>query len=295
MDERVRRALLFIPGDSMRKLVKGAALNADSVILDMEDAVAFNQKAAARQTVLQALTTLDFGRSEKLVRINSAREDDAEAVAMQAADIAETICGRPAGYVLPKVESPVDIQRVAHLITRHESALGMALGSIKLLAMIESAAAIVNLREIAQADRRLVALLLGADDLAADLNVQRTPEGHELLYARSALVAHAAAFGLQAIDTPYVHLRDNDGLRREAEMARRMGYSGKLAIHPDQIETLHATFMPTAEEIEAAEKLLAAFNEHQANGVGAFAYQGRMVDAPVLRSARRILARAQAL
>ncbi len=285
---RVRRALLFMPGDDRRKIEKGAALGADAVILDLEDGVALSRKQQARAVAAAALAELDFGRSERLVRINPASG------ALWRDDLAAIAPARPDGIVLPKVESAEDVQITAAALDAAERARGWPPGGLRLLAIIETARGVVNLGAIAAGSPRLDALIFGAEDLAGDLGATRTPDGAEVFYARSAVVLHARAAGLQAIDTPFVDLRDLDGLAVDARRARQMGYDGKLAIHPRQIEPIQAAFTPDAAEIERARRLLAAFAAHQAAGTGVFDLDGRMVDLPMVRAAETVLARARA-
>lgn len=288
--QRLRRALLFMPGDSLKKIAKGAALGVDSIIMDLEDGVALNSKAVARETVLQALSSgeIDFGTTEKLVRVNRPHKG------LQAEDVDKTIRGRPHGYVLPKVESAREIQQFSHTLLERELLLGFEPGEIKLLAIIETSRGVVNLRDIAHADQRLVALVFGAEDLSSDIGAVRSKAGWEVFYARSALVIHAVAYGLQAIDTPFVDLNNLDGLRDETRTAMEMGYTGKLAIHPNQVQPIVEVFTPSDAEIEAAQKLITSHNAHQESGTGVFAYEGRMVDMPMIRAAERVLARARA-
>jgi citrate lyase beta subunit len=283
------RTLLFMPGDDMKKIAKGAALDVDAVIMDLEDGVALNQKSIARQTVHDALLdkSLDFGNSSRFVRINPPRKG------MQAADIVETIAGIPDAYVIPKVETAREIQNISHTLIERELYMGLPPESIKLLAIIETARGVVNLKEIAQADSRLMALIFGAEDLAGDIGATRTPEGWEVFYARSKVVTHAAAFGLQAIDTPYVDIENLEGLRAESEKAMRMGYTGKLLIHPKQIEVVASVFTPSSEEVERAQALIDLHDQHQADGTGVFRFEGKMVDMPMIRAATRILAKAR--
>lgn len=285
---RVRRALLFTPGDDLRKLQKAAGLDVDSLIMDLEDGVALNRKAEAREAVGTALRTLDFGRSERLVRLNRVGSE------WHADDLAETVTARPDGFVLPKVESPEEVRVVSATIAAAERAHGWAEGSMRLLAMIETAMGIMQLREIAAADPRLDALIFGAEDLAGELGATRSPEGWEIFYARSAVVVAATAYGLQAIDMVFVHLTDLESLTQEARQAAGMGYSGKTVIHPRQIEPVQAVFTPSREEIEGAQRLIEAYTEFQAGGTGAFAWEGKMVDAPIIRAAEQTLARARA-
>jgi citrate lyase beta subunit len=282
---RARRALLFMPGDSTRKIEKGAGLDVDGVIMDLEDGVALSQKAVARETTLQALQSLDFGGSEKLVRINPVKSG------LEWDDLAVTIEGRPDAYVIPKVERPKHIEKISRWLTTEEDKRGWPDGSIRLLAIIETAVGVVNLRKIARASKRLDALAFGAEDLASSIDAVRTPGMSEVAYARGALVIHAKARKLQAIDTPFVDLQNSDGLADEAKSARQMGFDGKLAIHPAQVPMITGAFAPSNEEIAQAEALIAAFDAHQQQGTGVFSYDGKMVDMPMIRAARNVLAR----
>lgn len=285
---RVRRAVLIMPGDDLKKITKGASLGVDSLIMDMEDGVALNNKEEARQVIQHALTSLDFGKTERLVRLNQAKKG------MQIEDITMTVIGKPDGYVLPKVESAREVQQLSHTLLEREIILGIEPGTIKLIALIETAKGIVNLAQIAQADARLVALMFGAEDLAGSMGAIRSEGAEEVFYARSAVVLHAAAFGLQAIDTPYVKLRDMEGLKVETTKARCMGYTGKLAIHPDHVDLINEIFTPGDEEIEAARRLIEAHEARQSGHTGVFVFEGSMVDMPMVRSAENVLARARA-
>lgn len=288
--KQIRRSLLFMPGDSRKKIEKGAAMDVDSIIMDLEDAIALSQKDAARQVTAEALREVDFGRAEPLVRINQVIEGW-----IYRQDIEATVHARPAGYVLPKVEEAEQVRHVSQLLSEAEEAHGWPLGSIKLLAIIETAKGVVNLREIAQSDRRLEALIFGAEDLAGDIGAVRTKEGYEVFYARSAVVTHAKAFGLQAIDTVFIDLTaEADVLKAETDYIRKMGYTGKLAIHPKQVAPIQEVFTPSTAEIEAAQKLVDAFNAQQAAGTGVFEYEGKMIDMPMIRAALGILQRAKA-
>jgi citrate lyase beta subunit len=169
-----------------------------------------------------------------------------------------------------------------------------SLGPVPLLALIETARGVVNLKEIAGADPRLQGLIFGAEDLAGDMGAVRTREGWESFWARGAVVTVAAAFSLQAIDTVFIDLGDEEGLRKDAALACQMGYSGKLAIHPKQVPVIAAAFTPSDEEIARARRLMELHARHQASGTGAFALDGKMVDWPMVRAAERLLARARA-
>ena len=285
---RVRRALLYVPGDNPHKIQKAAALDVDSVCLDIEDGTAFNRKQTAREMILSALLRFDFGRSERLVRINpigSGLEND---------DLLGTIGGRPDGYVLPKVESAEPIEWLCRQLAGAEQARGWPRGSIRVLAIVETARGIVHLREIASCDRRVSGLIFGAEDLAGDIGATRTREGHEVFYARSAVVTHAAAFSRQAIDMVYVDFKDTEGLVRESLEGARMGFAGKQIIHPHQVEPVQAAFTPSDEAIAHARRIVEAFEAHQAGGAGAFALDGTMVDMPIVKAAQRVLDKAKA-
>lgn len=285
---RARRALLYVPADDWHKIQKATTLGVDCVCLDLEDGVAQNRKEEARQNIARALATLDFGRAERLVRINGLESGLAEV------DLAAVLPTRPDGIVLPKVLTAEDLRWVEAQIGAAEQRAGWPSGTIILLAIIERARAFLHLPEICQATPRLEALIFGAEDLAAELGVKRTREGWELFHARSTLVMHAAAFGLQAIDWVTVDFQDIGWVRQEAERGAALGFNGKQIIHPNQVLPVQAAFTPSPEEIAWARELLAAFEAHQAQGKGAFAWQGQMVDRPVIRRAEGILARAQA-
>ena len=285
---RLRRALLYMPGDSRRKIEKALTLNVDCICMDLEDGVAVSQKEAARATVRQALAELDFGRSEKLVRLN------AVGTGWEAGDLAATIGGRPHGVVLPKVEGPEALTWLDAQVAAAEAANGWPAGEIGLIAMIETARGVVNLKAICEATPRLQALIFGAEDLASDIGATRTAEGAEVAYARGAVVMHAAAYGLQAIDMVYVNYADGDGLAREATAAARLGFSGKQAIHPKQVEVIQAAFAPAPEAVAKARRVLEAAAAAQAQGLGAFALDDKMVDAPVIKAAETVMAKARA-
>ncbi|MFW5691968.1 MAG: HpcH/HpaI aldolase/citrate lyase family protein [Chloroflexota bacterium] len=291
MTKRIRRAMLFMPGDDRHKIEKGAALNVDSVIMDLEDGVALSQKDEARRCVRQALQDIDFGHTERLVRINPVTDKNS----LWINDFQETIEGRPNGYVIPKVEQADQVQRMAEHITRAERKYGWMDGNIRLFATVETALGIVNLNEISDSDPRLAALIFGAEDLAGNIGAVRTPDGWEVFYARSKLVVYARARGLEAIDTPFVDLTADDSmLISAAEQAHYMGYTGKLAIHPRQVEVIQKVFTPNTEQIRSARALVEAHSAHQAAGRGVFAHEGRMVDMPMIRAAEAVLDRARA-
>lgn len=285
---RARRALLYMPGDDMHKIQKAISLGVDTICMDIEDGVALNRKSEARATILQALRSLDFGRAERMVRINpvgSGLEND---------DLSAILPGRPDGLLIPKVNNAEQVRWVSDRLSEVELAQGWPAGEIILLALVETARGVVSLKEIAGADTRLQGLVFGAEDLAGDMGLVRTPEGWEAFYARSAVAVHAAAFGLQAIDVVFMDLHDPDGLRRESIQGAQMGYTGKQAIHPNQVAPVQEAFTPSDEAIAHALRVVEAARQNQEGGRGAFALDGKMVDAPVVKAAEWVISRARA-
>ena len=284
----VRRALLYMPGDDMHKIRKATTLGVDCICMDIEDGVAVNRKEAARQTILEALQTVEFGQAERLVRINPIGSG------MEEEDLRTTLPGRPDGFVIPKVGDASQVQWVSDKLDRAERELGMPEGSFVLLPLIETAKGVVNLKEICGASPRLQGLIFGAEDLAGDIGAVRTRAGWEVFYARSAVVTHAAAFGLQSLDMVFMDLKDIEELRRECLEAARMAYTGKQAIHPNQIGPIQEAFTPSEEAVSHARRVVDAAEQNQQSGVGAFTLDGKMVDAPVVRAAQWVLERARA-
>ena len=285
---RSRRALLYVPGNNQKMIAKAAGLGVDGVILDLEDGVAANRKDEARHTILEALNTLDFGRSERLVRINPFYTQRAEQ------DLQAVLPGRPNAIVVPKANTAEIIVETDKLITSAEKSMGLPEGQIAILALIESGLAYVNLAAVCAASARLQALILVAEDLAADTGITRNLGGMELLYARSNLVMHAAAFGLQAIDMVQTNFTNPVLLQVESKQGADLGFSGKQIIHPAQVETVQAAYSPSAEAVERAQRIINMAQIAQADGMGAYSLDGEMVDLPVVKKAETILERARA-
>lgn len=282
-----RRSLLFMPGDSMKKIQKAAGWEVDTVILDLEDGAAQNRKVEARTTVAEALQTLTFGGRERLVRLNHV------STGLPTAEIEATATWRPDGYIAPKAEDEADLRAVDRLLDAAERQLGLETGAFRLFAMIETARGVMNLKELARATPRLEGLVFGAEDLAGDIGAVRTPAAWEVFYARSAVVTAAAAYGLQAFDMVFTDFHDAAGLEAESRFARQLGFTGKTCIHPNQTPIVNYAFSPTPEEIDRAQRLIQAFEAQQAAGAGAFTFEGKMVDMPMLVAARKVLARAR--
>jgi len=284
---RARRALLYMPGDDRHKIEKALTLDVDCVCMDMEDGVALNRKAEARRTIAAALRKLGFGRSEKLARINAVGSG------LETEDIEAVLPFRPDGVIVPKVERLEQIQWASEKIEAAELAYGWPIHSIRMLVGVETPRAILNLNEIAS-HPRLDALIFGGEDYAASVGATRTPAALELLYARSAVVAACAANELQAIDMVTVNFKDLEAVRREASFGAQLGYTGKQVIHPNQVAPVQEAFTPDEAAIESARRLVDAFESYQAQGSGAFALDGRMIDKPLVMAAERVLECARA-
>ena len=283
-----RRALLYMPGDDWKKITKSLTLGVDSICMDMEDGVAHNRKAEARATIVKALQELDFGKSEKLVRINSVgsgwEKDDIDAV----------LPYHPDGIVIPKIESFDQIEWVSAIIESAELKYGWPVNSVRVLVGVETAKGILNLKEIAS-HPRLDAIIFGGEDFAASIGATRTLEATELLYAREAVVTACAAYDLQAIDIVAIDFKNLDIVRAESEFGARLGYSGKQIIHPVQVEPVQSAFTPSDEAIAYARRVVDAFKASQKEGKGAFALDGKMIDMPLLRNAQKVLDKAKAV
>jgi citrate lyase beta subunit len=255
--------------------------------MDMEDGAAMNKKVEARETIVKALQELDFGKSEKLARINSVgsgfEKDDIEAI----------LPYHPDGIVIPKVESPDHIEWAGSIIETAELNYGWPINSIRILIGVETAKGILNLKEIA-AHPRLDAIIFGGEDFAASVGATRTKDATELLYARQAVVVACAAFDLQAIDIVTIDFKDIDSLRAESEFGARLGYSGKQIIHPAQVEPVQTAFTPNDEAIAHAKRIVESFEASQKEGKGAYALDGKMIDMPLLKNAQKVLERAKA-
>jgi citrate lyase beta subunit len=282
-----RRALLYMPGDDRHKIEKALTLEVDCICMDMEDGVALSRKADARRTIAEALGGLAFGRSERLARINAVGSG------LELEDIEAVLPARPDGIVVPKVESLEQVQWASGKIEAAELKFGWPVGSIRLVVDVESARGMLALKEIAS-HPRLDALIFGAEDYAVSTGATRTPEAWEVFTARSLVVMHARAFGLQAIDMATVDFRDLERVRAEAAFGAQLGFTGKQVIHPAQVAPVQEAFTPDGGAIEKARLLVEAFDAHQKEGRGAFALEGKMIDMPLVRAAQGVLERARA-
>ena len=281
----LRRTLLFIPGNNPSMLQNGGVFGADSVILDLEDAVAPSEKDAARLLVAQALKTVDYGDCETVVRINPLDTFGHQ-------DIAAIVPCQPDVILVPKVESVADINEVTALIAAVERA---GQKSVQLIALLETPRGIAEAYQIAHSGGRVMALALGAEDYTAGLGATRTKAGTEIFTARALVINAAAAAGIQSIDTPFTDANDEEGLYQDTVVAKDLGFKGKLSINPRQIDVIHSVFNPTETDIVWAEQVIQAIHRAEAEGSGVASLNGKMVDAPIVARAQRMLYLAQRL
>ena len=274
--DRLRRTRLYAPGNNPRLLVGIELHGADCVLLDLEDSVPPAEKSAARILVKHLLASVDF--PEVWVRINPLSTYGRD-------DLAEVMLARPHGICLPKAESADDVKELSEELARLEHENGIDPGSTFIMPIIETGKGVLHAEEIASADERVVIMAFGAEDYTRDVGARRTRDA--LLYARSRIVAACAAAGIQASDTVYADVDDEEGLIDETKHIRDLGFVGKGAINPRQIEPIHGVFRPTDEEVEQARKIISVAREAEEKGIGAVAIGGKMIDRPVLERAKR--------
>lgn len=277
---RTLRSLLFMPGNNPGMLISGDVLGADALIFDLEDAVSLAEKDAARALVLESLKNVERRRSLVSVRINPLDSPYWQE------DLRLILEGKPDALVVPKA-TPEALSEIFVFCQAHKLTLPTV------WPLLESPQAIVSLAAFKESPLAISALLLGGEDYAASLGVSRTADSLELLYARTALLTHAKAFGWQAIDTPFTDTNDTDGMLRHAQFAKKLGFDGVLAIHPGQVSVIQDVYRPTEEDVRWAETVLSLNEEAKAEGLGVFSYEGKMVDRPILLRAERIVKEAR--
>ncbi|MBR2048592.1 MAG: CoA ester lyase [Oscillospiraceae bacterium] len=285
----MRRSMLFLPGNNPNLLINGNCLGSDAVIFDLEDAVAPDQKDAARILVRNTMRYMDFRGVEMIVRINSIDTH------YWKRDLDEVMPYKPSLILLPKTGTPADALAADEYMTALEQKLGFEKNTVGLMPLIETALGVENSFAIASATKRIQALFLGAEDLTADLQCKRTKEGREIEYARTRLVTAARAAGVDVYDTPFTDVNDDEGIVKDAELAKALGFTGKSSISPRHVEVINRVFTPTQKEIDYAYEVMDAIAEAKAQGKGAIALYGKMVDAPIVARAQRTIATAEAL
>lgn len=289
---RLRRAVHFVPGANEKMLQKSLALPADSLVLDLEDAVTPENKDSAREVVTRWLKEVDFGRQERMVRMNPLDTP------WGMKDLEVTMQGKPDSYLVPKVRTKEDLFRIDEMISLMEREYAHPPGEVKLVVLAtETPQGLLNIRDFG-ACPRVDALSWGAEDLSASIGARRNrDENGQFLevfrYARVMTLLAATAAGVQPLDTVFVDIKDTEGLRRDCLEGAWMGFTGKITIHPSQIEIVNEIFTPSPEEIAESKALLEAFEENQKAGKMAFSFKGQMVDVPHLTRARTILERAR--
>ncbi len=280
--DRLRRSRLYLPGNEPKYFPNAGLHGADGLILDLEDSVHPAEKDAARVLVRNALRAVDFGGAERMVRINQ--------LPLGLADLREVIPERPDVVLVPKVESAAQVREVDGAIREI-----LPDRTVWLMPILESALGIERAFEIATASERVCALTIGLEDYTANLGVPKTVEGEESRWARLRLVNAARAAGVQAIDSVYGNVADMEGLRAWGERARAIGFEGMGAVHPRQVPVIHEAFAPSPGEIERARKIVAAFEDARARGLGVVSLGSKMIDPPVVERALRLVERARAM
>ncbi len=283
MTARLRRTMLFVPGNNPAMVKDAHVYGSDSIIFDLEDSVSPAEKDAARLLVHSALRSIDYGAVEKVVRVNGLdtpwAASDVEAMVRAGIEVVR----------LPKTEKAEDIRALESMIGAAERAVGRAPGSVRIMAALESPLAIINAYEIATSSPRLVGIALSAEDFVTSMKTTRSPEGVELFEARGRIVIAARAAGVMAIDTVFTDVADDEGFLREVKLIKQMGFDGKSVINPNQIPLVHAAFAPKADEVLKARRVVEAAREAEARGSGVVSLDGKMIDKPIVERALRVL------
>jgi citrate lyase subunit beta/citryl-CoA lyase len=287
-DHRLRRTLLYVPGNMPSMLQNISVFGCDAIIIDLEDAVPHTEKDAARRLVRRFLEHHRDRNKEILIRINAL--DTKWALD----DLREVLPALPDGIRLPKADTPQVVERLDTLLTEFEEELAVEIGRFQILASIESALGVINCTDIARSSKRLLGLAFGAEDYTASMEIERTRAGAELMNARARVVWGAKAAGIQAIDSIFADATDLEGLRRETEIVKALGYTGKSLVNPRQIEVVHEVFAPKPAEIAYALEVIEAIQRARELGTGVISLAGKMVDAPVVKRAYRTLRTAHA-
>jgi citrate lyase subunit beta / citryl-CoA lyase len=281
--ERLRRTMMFVPGSNPSMVKEAYIYGADSLMFDLEDAVAVTEKDAARFLVYNALKTIDYGNTELVVRINGLDtpfgRDDIEAMVRAGVDVIR----------LPKTERKEDIEEVEAVIEEVERMIGREVGSTKMMAAVESPIGVINAYQIATSSKRLIGIALGAEDYVTNMKTKRYPDGLELLGARTQIVIAARAAGIYALDTVYSNLDNEEGFRNEVELIKKLGFDGKSVINPRQIKPVCEIFTPTTQEIKKSIDVKRAASDALERGLGVISLNGKMIDKPIIERAERVL------
>ena len=285
--EKLRRSMMFVPGNNPGMLQNAGIYGADTIILDCEDAVSVTEKDSARNLIFQAILEIKYG-TEVAVRINHINTP------FGWDDLKRILPAKPDLIRLPMCQAPDEIRQIADFISEAEHKNNFPAGSIKMMAAIETPKGLRQAYEIASASPRMVALAIGAEDFIANLKTTRSKLGRELLAARGQLILAAREAGVQCIDTVFSDINDEEGLLRELELIKEMGFDGKSVVNPRQVSVVHNFFAPTIKEIGHAEMVLAAYQEALEKKSGVISLNGKMIDLPIVARAERTLAYAKA-
>jgi len=277
--KRLRRTMLFMPGNNPGMLQNAGILGADSIILDLEDAVSLTEKDSARILTREAIKNIDYINVEVVVRVNPFDTEFAKE------DIDVIARVKPDALMIPKATEE-ELEAIDKILTTIEVEESFEKGSIKLLPIIETAYGVENVYNIIKSSDRIVGVLLGGEDLTSDLGIKRTKEGEEIFYARNRVAIACKAMKVDSIDTPFTDTNDFEGLEKDTRKAKSLGLTGKAAINPRQIDTIHYVYAPNAEEIKYAKRVLEAMEEAESEGKGVFSLDGKMIDAPVINRAK---------
>ncbi|MBI2855994.1 MAG: CoA ester lyase [Chloroflexi bacterium] len=283
------RSLLFVPGNRRDMLEKAVGFGADVLVPDMEDSVPASEKAKARGIIADMMPYLAQEGRRIVVRVNALDtgllEEDLEAA----------VTHHTYGVNVGKVEKPWDVQQVEYIMRGIEARKGLEWGGVKLVLYIESALAVINAFAICSSSPRIVAVAFGAEDFTVDMDIRRTEEASEVLLPRAMVAMAARAAHVVPLDIVYTNFRDEDGLRRDIQAGKSVGYKGKFAIHPSQVAPINSMYSPLPEEVEYARRVVEVFKEAEAQGRGATSLDGQMVDIPVVKRAESLLDMAQAI
>jgi citrate lyase subunit beta/citryl-CoA lyase len=279
----ILRSPLFVPGNKASMLEKALGLDPDAFVPDMEDSVPAAEKANARETVRSFLPKLAATGRLVIPRVNALETHWFDA------DVAAVVGPHVFGISIGKIRTAADISTISQRLAAAEDRAGLPTGQLRLLPWIETAEAIVNLNAICRASERIVAVAFGGEDFTNDMGIERLADESQIAYARQALCITARAAHVLALDTPYFKLRDPDGLRLNCTHAKSIGFKGKFAIHPEQLDALNECFSPSPAEIAHAERVVAAFEEAERRGRGSTSLDGWVIDVPVVKRARALL------
>lgn len=286
--ERLRRTMMFVPGNNPAMVKDAGIYGADSIMFDLEDAVSLNEKDAARNLIYEALKTVNYGNAELVVRVNGQDtkfyKNDVRAMVKAGIDVIR----------LPKVESADMIHKLVEDVVAAEKEFGLPEGNTNVMAAIESAKGVLSVPEIAAADERMIGVALSAEDYTTDMKTHRYKDGEELKFARNMVLHAARAAGIAAFDTVFTNMDDTEGFIKETEYIHQLGFDGKSLVNPRQIPMVNKVYEPTKKEIDNAQNVINAIEEAHIKGSGVISMNGQMVDRPVVLRAQRVMKLAKA-